>query len=488
MNKKILFIIPGICFVLFSISILQKPDYSPDDTYIYMQYARNIADGNGFSFNAGEQSYGVTSPLWVFLISVPYWLGYEGYWFSKFTDLFAALLSVFVFFRLCGFFFNENRILRYLATGLFILNAWLVRWAFTGMETSFAVLLVLLIFYMFYSGRYYLMFFLCGLMYLTRPESSILTVLLFIIVIYRELKDKKFNFPRLLAYTGLTALTIVPFFIFAKLSFGTVLPNTALGKSTLTLSPVIIFNQITEIIKTLSAAGIIEMCLTAVFLVLVLKNKNTENTFPMLLWIAGLVFLYTVTDADIISRYLLIISPFIIISGVKALEYFKEKQVYAVLTVFIISVFYSQFIFYKFVKPSTQDFTKGVNECFIPAGEWLGNNTPGNSRILVNDVGAIGYFSNRYIIDAAALINRDLELNKVIMSAPLEERMETHKLLKYIEADYVIDRDTSESGFISEFEKYKLNLEFVRKFPSLGISDPSPRFYKIYKVTKQNIK
>jgi hypothetical protein len=202
-------------------------------------------------------------------------------------------------------------------------------------------------------------------------------------------------------------------------------------------------------------------------------------------WIISLSVLYIVTDADIISRYLLLVSPFLIIIGFNAFQIINKKQFVQVLVIFVICVFYSQFIFYKFVKPSTDDFAKGMNECLIPTGKWLGENSPPGSRILVNDVGAIGYYSNRYIIDAAALINRDLELNKRIMSTPLIDRMETHRLLNFIEADYVVDRDTSELSYVSSFEKYDLNLELIRKFPSLGISDASPRFYKVYKVSKK---
>ena len=72
------------------------------------------------------------------------------------------------------------------------------------------------------------------------------------------------------------------------------------------------------------------------------------------------------------------------------------------------------------------------------------------------------------------------------MSAPLEDRLATHRLLKFIEADYVIDRDTSETNSVTGFDKYGLQLGVNKKFPSLGISDPSPRYYKIYKVIKPN--
>jgi hypothetical protein len=205
----------------------------------------------------------------------------------------------------------------------------------------------------------------------------------------------------------------------------------------------------------------------------------------MLLWIVSLCFLYIVSDTDIISRYLLIISPFLIITAFKFIEYTGKHQTKTSLAIFLTVLVFSQFIFYKYVKPSTDDFSRGINECFVPIGNWLKDNTPVSSRILVNDVGAIGFISNRKIIDAAALINADLELNRRIMATPIENRLETHKLLNFINADYVIDRDSTDIFVPIEFEEYRLIPQFMKKFPSLGISDSSPRYFKIYKVSNK---
>lgn len=479
------YILPAISLVFFIFCICQKTDYSPDDTYIYMQYAKNIAAGNGFSFNPGESSYGVTSPLWVLILTIPYLAGIDGYWFSKIIDILSALAAMFVFFRFTRYLFTGNKLLQYAATSVFILNAWFVRWAFTGMETSFAVLLVLIVFYLYYSEKYSFMFLAGGLLYLTRPESLLLIIILFGFTVLKRLREKKLSMVELLKFVVFVLIPVLPYLIYAKFSFGSMMPNTALGKSTLTFNGGIIIAQLTEIAKTLAGAGLIEMILGIVFILTLIRKKDFKGTLPLIAWIAGLSVLYIVTDADIISRYLLIISPFIIILGFKAIEQINKKQFAAAILLFVICVFYSQFIFYKFVKPSTDDFTVGMNECLIPIGVWLGENSPPGSRVLVNDVGAVGYFSGRYIIDAAALINRDLELNRKIMATPLEDRMETHRLLKFIEADYVIDRDTSELSSLSVFEKYELKLELKKKFPSLGISDATPRFYKVYKVTKK---
>ncbi len=42
-----------------------------DDAWIHLQFARNIAQGAGFSYNAGQPTPGSTAPLWTLLLALP---------------------------------------------------------------------------------------------------------------------------------------------------------------------------------------------------------------------------------------------------------------------------------------------------------------------------------------------------------------------------------------------------------------------------------
>jgi hypothetical protein len=50
---------------------LTAPGFPLDDTWIHLQFARNIAEGHGVSFNAGVPSSGSTAPLWTLLLALP---------------------------------------------------------------------------------------------------------------------------------------------------------------------------------------------------------------------------------------------------------------------------------------------------------------------------------------------------------------------------------------------------------------------------------
>ena len=64
--------------------------YLTDDTYIHLQYARHLANGNGIVFNQGERVYGCTSPLWVALIADGIGLVLGGFFFI-FLGIMSAL-------------------------------------------------------------------------------------------------------------------------------------------------------------------------------------------------------------------------------------------------------------------------------------------------------------------------------------------------------------------------------------------------------------
>lgn len=480
MKKYLPYFFVIISAVFFITDIFSKLYYSPDDTYIYLQYARNFAHGCGFSFNAGEPSYGITSPLWAVIASIPYLFSFEGYWFVKFVDLFFALFSMYMFYKLARLVLKnseERKLLSLLAVSIFIMNTWFIRWAFTGMETSLAVFMMLAVFYDYLKGRYNTAFLLTGFFYLIRPEAAVLFTVL---AVHYFIKTK--NIKGLIINCLLALLPVLPFLIYAKLAFGTLVPNTAIGKTSFNFGLTAYFLQLKRIFQTIALSSVIEIVLSAGLLIYITAKKKIDESFLFILWIAGLIALYLITDSDIISRYLLIMIPVFTLLAVKFISYIKFNKYVMAVIVFIIIAVQSQAVFFIYIKPHTDNFTKGVETSLKEIGMWINNTTPQDSRILVNDVGAIGYYSHRFIIDAAALVNHDLNLNRKIMETPLEEREVTYNLLKYTNADYVVQREKDSAVRNIQFQNKTLQFIFSKEFPGLGISDPTPKWYKVYKV------
>lgn len=476
--------------IVFLIFQFVKRNYAPDDTFIYLQYARNLAHGNGLSFNAGEPSYGITSPLWAVILSLPYFLSLDGFWFAKFLDLGLSLLSILVFYKFAGLVLSQKQTdvrmisgMQSVATAIFVWNTWFIRWSFTGMETSMAVFFVLAVFLFFFTERYVFAYLLMGLFYMIRPESAVLFCLLTLFLIVNKIPLKK-TAAALPVYIFLVG----SFLLFSKYYFGTVFPNTAIGKTSFNFGLSAYYLQIKRIIETISLSSILEMFLAAFSIIYFLRRKKLNKIeLSIIFWIIFLITLYVVTDSDIISRYLLIIIPFITILAIGSFFAIKRNLNLIILIFTGIVFLQSVFLFFYVVKPHTDNFSNGMQDCFKYIGKWCSENTSKDSKIILGDVGTMGYFSGRYIIDAQALINRDLLLNKKIMATPLSEREKMTNVLKFVPADYLVQRDSIIDPYSNKLiGDYKLEFLFNREFPGLGITDNTPKYYNVYHILKEN--
>ena len=73
-NRIDIAVIAG-CIALFAAASLPIAGSMTDDTFIHMQYARNLAETGELSFNRGDPSYGATSPLWVGMLALVHLAG-----------------------------------------------------------------------------------------------------------------------------------------------------------------------------------------------------------------------------------------------------------------------------------------------------------------------------------------------------------------------------------------------------------------------------
>jgi hypothetical protein len=108
-----------------------------DDTYIFLRYAENLANGNGLVFNLGERVEGYTSPLWVLLLGLFSRLGLDLALTSVLlAGLFGSLLILtFAYFGRTYIASDREPLLWIVALALAV-NPSLVYWAWSGMDTA----------------------------------------------------------------------------------------------------------------------------------------------------------------------------------------------------------------------------------------------------------------------------------------------------------------------------------------------------------------
>jgi arabinofuranosyltransferase len=113
-----------------------------DDSWIHLQFARNLASGFGLSYNPGELVTGSTAPLWTALLALLFPLPGGVILWVKLLGVVLYLAGIDATWRLA----RELGLaagLAALATGLSLATSWLVWSALSGMEVPLFVLLSL---------------------------------------------------------------------------------------------------------------------------------------------------------------------------------------------------------------------------------------------------------------------------------------------------------------------------------------------------------
>src|SRR5947208_2828889 len=62
-------VLPLTLFVVREHQIAGAPGFPLDDSWIHLHFARNLAEGAGFSYNPGTPVAGSTAPLWTLLLA-----------------------------------------------------------------------------------------------------------------------------------------------------------------------------------------------------------------------------------------------------------------------------------------------------------------------------------------------------------------------------------------------------------------------------------
>ena len=495
-------VLPAIV-LLFYVTASLHFSYTPDDTYIYLQFAKNVSHGDGISFNAGEPTYGITSPLWLGFIAFGGMLGVDLYVAAKALDLVLASLALVAFFLL-AFEVTRNIIVALLATAAFSANAWMLRWAGTGMETSLSVLLVLLSLWFCLRNEYLISTVTAGLATHVRPETSFLLVLILFdcyINSVDKIRGRKMIGKLVLVFVVLLA----PWMIYARLTFGSIVPNTALAKSGLRFDAGDFVYTLKHIFGTLalsdglSIAAILFCGLLFVFM----KRKSLSwikspdqaerfflfrQSFIGIGWILFVIVSYASTGVNVVSRYLLLIIPLIVIFSYsflyQVISNSKWKSyVYAAVMVFTGAlILQNQIVYWKLVNPGIQAFEQGMETCLIPIGKWLKNNTAPESIVFVPDVGAIGYYSDRKICDAAGLVSPSL-LPFVRRGDSFKKMVEERMYQTACAANYVVFRSFESEEWNPPPELTPL---FTKQMPRMSLSEVRPTLYTVYEVGQQS--
>jgi len=446
--------------------------YITDDTFIHLRYAENLLERGEFSFNPGEHTYGATSPLWIFGLALLVKLGL------------APMTAAWVFGAICGLvlILAADVIIERLTFApswkfalmlLVVSDVWFLRWAFSGMETPLATALLVVLLIPLVSDRTkgpmwhrYLVWGVgAGLAGLVRPEFLLMAPLALPWLLWFEyfraggMEGSSGRYkarPHAPIVAGISGwlLVILPWLIYAWLSFGRIFPETASAKSVgFSLNPMVWYPYLYRAIGMLAVSqGFLWGGLILLILLILRRHKYLEHyqvnsqdqnenqneqedgtstgTGPWSVWgpvamigitatwVAVLLGGLATRQVWVISRYVSPLAPVMLLAMSVVTEWLMQGMAVTlairktgrniILAALIATLSLNWWIFTSEVLPHARKFPVGVRECYLEMGAWLRDNTPEDAVVAALDIGALGYASDRRILDLMGLVSPEI--------------------------------------------------------------------------------
>ncbi len=234
--KRPLFVLAVIAGLLFLVWLrLYQPPNTVDDAYITFRYARNLATGVGFVYNAGERVLGTTTPAYTMLLAALSRLtGFYDY--PRLALMTNALINAVAF---CVIIRLTRRLSGSAWVGLgaallFAIEGRGLDFSTGGMEAGFNQLAILTTFLLLIENRTRWAAAALGLALLIRPDGVNLAAAFFGVLGLEALRRKR---PWPWAEGAVFAAVVLPWVIFATLYFGNFIPQSILAKSELYRTP-----------------------------------------------------------------------------------------------------------------------------------------------------------------------------------------------------------------------------------------------------------
>jgi len=417
-----------------------------DDAWIHYQFARNISQGQGFSFNPGEPTPGSTAPLWTLLLAGLATVTEQMVVGSIMLSALFLVLTVLLTFGLTSHLSDSRGFGLLAALGVALTGRLL--WAgLAGMETTaFAAVSVTAVWLYAKRGLGPASALLFGLASQLRPEGHVLFLLALLDtgwVFLREARRshkkrldwlalaRQFGFP-LLIYL----VVALPYTLFGLATTGKPFPNTFYAKAG--TEHFFSFRTLQESIRLHWQDNYLA------FLLLIPGIIPTWRRCRLIVAWLFMLLILTAFTVDFIwhhGRYTLPLAPFVVITAVLGGQWILQ-HLPARSRPWVGAIIVILFVIMAAVRLPLWATYLGQNSreillMDVAMGNWLAQNTPPDALIAVDDIGAIGYLSGREIFDLNGLISP--EMWPVIRDEPqgyLKNEAAT-RILSSVQADYL---------------------------------------------------
>lgn len=410
-----------------------------DDGWIHQTYARNLAATGQFAYVPGRVSTGSTSPLWTLLLALGYVLGVPFALWAYALGGVGWLLVGWASANLTRRLYPESRSVAPWVGAACVVE-WHLGWAaFSGMETTLFTALSLLLIERYARGvRPFWLGLIGGLLFLARPEGIVLAGMMGVVLLF-DLLPRNGALGRGGAVRALfsalagVAVLAVPYIVFNTMVTGMPFPNTFYAKqaeyAALLEQPLwarlwIVLRRPLVGAQVLLIPGFLREAIRVLRGAWrSLQGERSESdgrpspalVLLPLAWWGAYTLLYALrmpVDYQY-GRYMVPTLPFTLIYGVVGTSrWLRPRSPQRVARVLGWAVPLAVACLYvAFLVLGGRAYASDVcviNGEMVDVARWLNAHTAEDAVVAAHDIGAIGYFAGRPLLDLAGLVTPEV--------------------------------------------------------------------------------
>jgi hypothetical protein len=407
-----------------------------DDAWIHQTYAHSLASSGEWSFIPGKPSGGSTSPLWSALLAIGFVLRIGPYIWTYILGWVVLTAIAVAAEHTMRIAIGEYRT-HFPWVGLVFVFEWHLAWAAgSGMETLLYGLVIALVLFGILAGEKRWMAFgiLSGIAVWIRPDGiSLMGPVLLSLWLGSE--DLRMRLRSTIAAVGGFLLFFLPYLGFNRMTAGTWWPNTFYAKqaeyAALQQLP-LVQRYLGEWLPLVVGVGAVLLPAAVYFVWSELRKRRVGQVIPPVLWLAGILAVYAWRLPVVYQhgRYVMPAMPVLFWVGLAGLVAFLTRSStgrmgWVLGRTWVLSLGAVLVIFYGIGAQTYAVDVATIESEMVDTARWVAANTPPGSLVAAHDIGALGYFGGRDLVDLAGLISPEVVpfiRDEVQLSAFLDQK------------------------------------------------------------------
>lgn len=419
-----IYLIFAIAFIAIGIYLLVSMitvgfGFPLDDAWIHQTYARNLARLGEWSFLPGTPSGGSTSPFWSLLLSIGYLFWHRAFGWAFVLGGICLAITGLVGEKVFRAAFPEAQ-LKYPIFGIYLVFEWHLVWAATsGMETILLAALIAVFCWKILNiqKNWYMLGGLAGLAVWIRPDAiTLLGPALFSAVLIPVLfRDRLMN---TLKVFGVFLACFLPYLVFNLAVSGSLWPNTFYAKQAeyrILLEAPLPLRFLRLASLPLVGGGVL-LLPGAIYYAWSSLRKRHWAGLSLVIWWLGYTLLFALRLPLSYQHGRYLIPAMLVFFVIGWLGYYsllgnfrmKSKGGYILRSSWSLALWLVLLLFYGIGADVYANDVGIIQTEMVKTANWIHENTPEDAIVAAHDIGALGYYGQRELVDLAGLISPEV--------------------------------------------------------------------------------